>query len=177
MGLFNYNCDGQISMFDYINQQDTDKQKSYPCSDCLLYDSKMSCGVNPLKEFCKKHVTKYDLCKDADINQIVFKLQNICANQRMQLENPKYEIWTHCPSLGYRMSMSAYYGPNTMPIDGIWDRLDEIVNFAKSKNIELSIIHTPYFGPREEITKSLWFSTLYLDNRKKIKDERMLIRC
>jgi len=164
-------------MFDYIKQQDTETRKSYPCSDCLLYDGKMSCGVNPLTDFCKKHVIKYDLCKDADINQIVFKLQAICSNQRMQLEKPRYEIWDHCPSMGYRMSIWAYYGPNTMPTDDVWNRLYEIVKFAKSRSIELSICNTPYFGQREEITKSLMFSTLYLDNRKKIKDERLLISC
>lgn len=176
-----YICDGQMSIFDLLKSEPKTTPKgtmAYPCSDCTEYQGGCIHGIDPRKCFCKEYKSKLlhnntlpdKFCFDDDINEILLKLQNLCISQRFTLDKPKFEIWDHVKNLGYRLSLSVHWSNETKPRADFFPKYQKIVKYAKEHEIELSLCQSPYFG-NSHFTGTYWFSTMYLDKRKKIKED------
>lgn len=129
--------DGQLTIFDCLQEEESQSE--------------------PLPE-------KWIL--DSDVNEIYQKIWNLCSQNRFSFGRKYFTLWDHVPNLGWRLWMSTYFGDNTMPFESFWESLENIVSFAKSKNIELSVMQSPCFGENEK-KYCLDFSTMFKDERKK----------
>lgn len=135
----NYTCDGQISIFDIL-EPDRDNYAN-------------------------------ELIDDADVMEIYNRVSNLCIANRMSVTNqPEYNTWEHVPNLGKRLFMGFSYSANTRPFKDFYDKLDEIIEFANGRHVELKPSCVPCFPNNDsEPEVTLYFSTLFMDNRRRMK--------
>lgn len=62
------------------------------------------------------------------------------------------------------------YSANTRPFKDFYDKLDEIIEFANGRHVELKPSCVPCFPNNDsEPEVTLYFSTLFMDNRRRMK--------
>jgi hypothetical protein len=113
--------------------------------------------------------TEHKFCFDDDINQIVNMLDDICLSNNIITNIKKeWEVWEHVPQYGYRLSYN--FDASEEPSIKFYQKLSEIIEFAKKHKIELS----PY---EHDFSEKDWMFNIYstfLDERKKIKKATQL---
>lgn len=128
--------------------------------------NKYSCdGQMNLFDFIERDSTSF--CWDDGINEIVEKLKNIAGIYNLEVGKTEFRIWDHVPHLGYRLWLDLRGTKEQLFDEQFQNDIEEIVDFAKSKSIEL----TPMWGAcwffREDDIGWLSFSTLFIDQQRR----------
>ena len=128
--------------------------------------NKYSCdGQMNLFDFIERDSTSF--CWDDGINKIVEKLKNIAGIYDLEVGKIEFRIWDHVPHLGYRLWFDVRGTKEQLFDKEFQNDVVEIVDFAKSKSIEL----TPMWGAcwffREDDIGRLSFSTLFIDQQRR----------
>lgn len=79
---------------------------------------------------------------DSDINEIHEKLNQLAKRYNLKTREAEWSVWDHVPQYGYRMSFDFIVGKSMENQKDFIGELNEICEFAKEKNIEL----TPMWG-------------------------------
>jgi len=93
------------------------------------------------------------------IDDLSTELSNLFTNNDYSEE---YEVWDHVPYLGYRYSFNVSI--NISDLETVVDRLKEVENKYSKYNLEVSVLQTPCFKTKDNI--SLFISTLWEDKRR-----------
>lgn len=104
---------------------------------------------------------------DDDINIIHESIINLAEKFNLRTSGSKWEVWNHVPQFGFRMSVSLHMMQEQL-VDEFWDELNEIVNYAKQKKIELSPMAPTFIRNDEEGWMHIF--SMFLDReRQKIR--------
>ena len=110
---------------------------------------------------------KLKFCWDDDINEILDRLNELALKYGLSLDEPKWEIWSHVPNLGYRMTANLNVRKSDLS-DALFDDLDIIKTFAKTRQVDFSAFNPFFFG--NDGVAYFHISTMFLDKaRQKIK--------
>lgn len=128
--------------------------------------NKYSCeGQMNLFDFIERNSTSF--CWDDGINEIVEKLKNIAGIYNLEVGKTEFRIWDHVPHLGYRLWLDVRGTKEQLFDEEFQNDVGEIVNYAKSRSIEL----TPMWGAcwffRDDDIGRLSFSTLFSDQQRR----------
>lgn len=93
------------------------------------------------------------------IDELSSELSIIFANKDYSEE---YKIWEHVPYLGYRYSLNVSI--NISDLETVVDRLKEVENKYSKYSLEVSVLQTPCFKTKDNI--SLFISTLWEDKHR-----------
>ena len=107
----------------------------------------------------------YEYSWDNDINEIHYKLVNLVSRHRISIQNDKWEIWSHVPHFGYRMSFSMNI-TSEMYTEELFQELQEIVDFAEERQVELSVMNPIFYSD----IGTLYVFSMFMDKkRQKVK--------
>lgn len=128
--------------------------------------NKYSCdGQMNLFDFIERDSTSF--CWDDGINEIVEKLKNIAGIYNLGVGKTEFRIWDHVPHLGYRLWLDVRGTKEQLFDEEFQNDIGAIVDYAKSKSIEL----TPMWGAcwffRDDDIGRLSFSTLFIDQQRR----------
>ena len=113
---------------------------------------------------------KEKYCFDDDINEIHNILINISDKYGIPIERDEFSIWSHVPQYGYRMALGMKVTRENLGNENFQKDIDDLVEIAKDKEIELSTMWGAVFFFKEDETATLTFYTTFMDNkRRKIK--------
>ena len=109
-------------------------------------------------------------CFDDDINEIHKRLVDISKRYQLSISNDRFDIWSHTPNFGYRMDLGMEVTRNILKSKIFRKDVDDVVNFAKEKEVELSPMWGGmfFFSGKEMATLS-FYSTFMDKKRQKIK--------
>lgn len=117
-----------------------------------------------------KPYEKEKYCFDDDINEIHKKLIGNAEKYGISIGKDKFSIWSHVPQYGYRLWLEMEVTKNNLQDNNFINDIDELIDFAKERNVELSCMIGACFFYEGKITASLPFSTTFMDKkRQKIK--------
>lgn len=109
-------------------------------------------------------------CFDDDINEIHTKLIEISKKYNLSISNDSFEIWSHVPHFGYRMDLRIEVTKEILKNQQFQKDIDDIVDFAKQKDVELTPMNRGIFFSKGEGTATLVIYSTFLDKkRQKIK--------
>lgn len=128
--------------------------------------NKYSCeGQMDLFDFIERDSTSFFW--DDGINEIVEKLKSIAGIYNLEVGKTEFRIWDHVPHFGYRLWLDVRGTKEQLFDEQFQNDVEEIVDYAKSRNIEL----TPMWGAcwffKEDDTGRLSFSTLFIDQQRR----------
>ncbi len=112
--------------------------------------------LTPAKEGCL-------VTFDEDINEICRRLSSFAEKQGISTGKTEFSIWDHAKEYGYRLDYTLNVTKEVLT-DLFFAELQEIVDFAKTKNIELSPMTSLFW---RDGTASMYVFSTYLDSRKK----------
>lgn len=113
---------------------------------------------------------KEKYCFDDDINEIHEKLIEIANKYRISICRDEFTIWSHVPQYGYRMALGMKVTREDLRNDDFQKDIDDIVEIAKEKEVELSPMWGAIFFFKEDKIATLSFYTTFMDKkRQKIK--------
>ena len=135
----NYECDGQMDIFDFL----------LPVAD------KSSEGET--KAFCW----------DNDINEIHQRIVSLASKYGLNIAKSEFRIWDHVPQYGYRMTVDLRMKRTDMT-EALNNDLAEIEDFAKGRKVEISPT-MPQFFRTDEFASMYIFSTFMDKERQKRK--------
>ena len=107
-----------------------------------------------------------EFCWDKDINEIRSKLVDIADKHNIK-HTSEWDIWNHVPQFGYRMSFYLEISKSDYT-QNLLDELNEVVEFAKDRKVELSIMNPFFFHSGDKTTMSI-YSTFNDKERRKVK--------
>lgn len=107
----------------------------------------------------------YEFCWDADINEIHCRLVKLVAKHRLLISDEEWEIWSHVPQYGYRMWIDVEVTSGQFTEAFLGD-LQEIIDFAKKRKIELSPSMPMFFGDEPA---PMYISTTFMDKERRKK--------
>lgn len=109
-------------------------------------------------------------CFDDDINEIHRILIEIADKYGISIERDEFTIWSHVPQYGYRMDLGMEITRKDLTNEGFQKDIDDVVEIAKQRGIELSPMWGAIFFFREDEVATLSFYTTFMDKkRQKIK--------
>lgn len=109
-------------------------------------------------------------CFDDDTNEIHRILIEIADKYGISIGRDEFAIWSHVPQYGYRMALGMKVTRENLGNENFQKDIDDIVEIAKEKEIELSAMWGAVFFFKEDETATLTFYTTFMDNkRRKIK--------
>lgn len=115
-----------------------------------------------------KEKRKY--CFDDDVNEIHEKLIEIADKYKISIERDEFTIWSHVPQYGYRMDFGMKVTREDLENEYFQKDIDDIVEIAKEKGVELSPVLGAIFFFKEEETATLSIYSTFMDKkRQKIK--------
>lgn len=117
-----------------------------------------------------KQMSIFDLmtdrfCFDQDINDLVSDLDCICTKHGLEHKEPKFEVWSHCPQWGYRLSYTIIVHRKT----DIFDDMNAIVEKYKFRGVEISPMWGAVWFCDVDDDGRLYVYTMFTDKRQKIK--------
>lgn len=115
-------------------------------------------------EKCSTYEDYY--CWDSDINEIHRKLVVISKKFGLQIVKDRFEIWPHVPHFGYRMDLEMEVTKNDLENDEFIKDINDVVEFAKKKEVELSPMWRGIFFFAGEDTATLLFYTTFMDKKR-----------
>ena len=125
----------------------------------------MTESYDQLNIFSFLDIQHEQFCWDNDINNIYDRLTALVSKHNLTCDKAKWEIWEHVPQYGYRMTFTIQHTYQTYTDDFITE-LSEIVDFAKSRNVELSPHEPHFFG---DIGYMYIYSTFMDKKRRKVR--------
>lgn len=109
-------------------------------------------------------------CFDDDINEIHRILIEIADKYGISIGRDEFTIWSHVPQYGYRMALGMEITRKDLTNEGFQKDIDDVVEIAKQREIELSPMWGAIFFFREDEVATLSFYTTFMDKkRRKIK--------
>lgn len=109
-------------------------------------------------------------CFDDDINEIHNRLIEIADKHGISIERDEFTIWSHVLQYGYRMDLGMEITRKDLTNEGFQKDIDDVVEIAKQREIELSPMWGAIFFFREDEVATLSFYTTFMDKkRQKIK--------
>lgn len=117
-----------------------------------------------------KPQTKEKFCFDNDINEIHDRLLEIAERYGIEIGKCGFTIWSHVPQYGYRLWLDTRVTRDNLNDEDYMRDIENAVEFAKERNVELSCMTGACFFYHGKDTASLSFSTTFMDKaRRKIK--------
>ena len=104
---------------------------------------------------------------DDDINEIHRKLCKLADKYSLEISRQDWSVWEHAKEYGYRMSFSLKVTKENVKNDKLFEDTQSIVNFAKTKNIELSPMYNAVFFFHGEDTATLTFYSTFMDKARR----------
>lgn len=109
-------------------------------------------------------------CFDDDINEIHERVIEISEKYNITIYRDEFTIWSHAPQYGYRMALGMKVTREDLGNEDFQKDIDDIVEIAKEKEIELSPMWGAIFFFKDEETANLSIYSTFMDKkRKKIK--------
>lgn len=108
-------------------------------------------------------------CWDEDINQIVEELDALVDKYGLDKRDPKWEIWSHVPQYGYRLTYTIKITRKQNDNDNFHDELQAISERAKEKKINLRSYAPHYFTEDADEKASINVYSMFEDRRMKEK--------
>ncbi len=153
---------GQMSIFDFIEPQK--EEEMLPCD---------SCGYC-IKGCCDYPLTPDDYCVMGDkkiprfswddaINEIHRRLVNIVEKHQLSIGDVEWSVWSHVPQYGYRMWIDVE-GTKEQFTEVFFEDLQEIIDFAKKEEIELSPSMPIFFGDEPA---PMYISSTFMDKERR----------
>lgn len=102
---------------------------------------------------------------DSDINEIHKQLKQFTERHGLEIEREAWSVWDHVPQFGFRMSIGIQITRQIVEKDAFWDELNEIVQQAKVRKVELSPFQPFFFGGSNTTTMSVF--TTFMDNERR----------
>ena len=104
---------------------------------------------------------------DDDINEIHKRLLDLARKHELDVGKQERSIWEHAKEYGYRMSVGIRVTREIMEDERFLIERDNIVDFAKTKNIELSPMYGGVFFYRNENRATLSFYSNFMDKARR----------
>ena len=104
---------------------------------------------------------------DDDINEIHKRLLGLARKHELDIGQQEWSIWSHAKEYGYRMSFYLKVTREITKNERFFEDIEGIVEFAKTKNIELSPMYNAVFFFSGENTATLTFYTNFLDKQRR----------
>lgn len=101
---------------------------------------------------------------DSDINEIHKRLKNFAQKHELEVSREEWKVWSHVPQYGYRMSFGLVVTREIVEEDEFWEGLNEIIKYAKSRNVDLSPFQPYFFGGSNTTTMSIF--TTFIDKER-----------
>jgi len=128
--------EGQISIFSYLEELNTTEPEEKP------------------------------FCWDDDVNEIHRRICELASGYQLLVKNAEFNIWEHVPNLGFRMWLTMEVTREVVKDQNFSDAIDEIVEYAKNKKVELSVMWQACFFFEGEETASLYLTTMFMDKAR-----------
>ena len=112
--------------------------------------------LTPAKEGCL-------VTFDEDINEICRRLSSFAEKHGIGIGKTEFSIWDHAKENGYRLDYALIVTKEVLT-ELFFADLQEIVNFARTRNIELSPMNSLFWWKG---TAEMYVFSTYLDGRKK----------
>lgn len=100
---------------------------------------------------------------DEDINEICRRLTSFAEKHGIEIGKTEFSIQDHAKEYGYRLAYTLNVTKEVLT-DLFFADLQEIVDYAMTKKIELSLMPMLY---RRDKSGSMYVFSTYLDGRKK----------
>lgn len=102
---------------------------------------------------------------DADINEIIRQLDDVCT--RMNLEHDKIEwvVWSHVPQYGFRLTYPIIVHRDT-DAQRLMKEIEKVVEYSKERKIELSPMEGAVFFYNSN-NAHLRIYSCFMDGRRK----------
>lgn len=107
-------------------------------------------------------------CWDPDVNEVHKKLTELTHRYDASVREAAWEIWDHVPHLGYRMTFNIVIKTERYTKEFL-DEMNEIVAYAKVRNVEISPMTPLGLGVSKDELSLLVFSTFMDKERRKRK--------
>lgn len=104
---------------------------------------------------------------DDDINEIHRRLHELAFKYGLDVSGENWGIWEHAKEYGYRMSFHLKVTRENTKNARLFEDIGDIVEFAKTKNIDLSPMYNAVFFFSGENTATLTFYTDFLDKQRR----------
>lgn len=104
---------------------------------------------------------------DDDINEIHKRLLGLAKKHELDVGEQRWSIWSHVKEYGYRMSFYIKVTRKVMNDEQFLKEIDSIVDFAKTKNIELSPMYGACFFFKNKSTANLVFYSVFMDKARR----------
>jgi hypothetical protein len=108
---------------------------------------------------------------DKDINEIRKKLCDLASRYGLEITEEDWSVWEHAKEYGYRMSLGIKVTRQIVKDDRFFEEIESIVDFAKTKNIELDPMYNAIFFYSGENTATLTFYTDFMDKQRRKRKE------
>lgn len=108
---------------------------------------------------------------DKDINEIRNKLCDLASRYGLEIAREDWSIWEHAKEYGYRMSFIVKVTKENVKDNKLFEEIETIVDFAKTKNIELAPMCNAIFFFSGENTAKLTFFTDFMDKQRRKRKE------
>lgn len=104
---------------------------------------------------------------DSDINEIHNRLSKIALKYHIQTGKAEFSIWPHVPQYGYRLWLNMKVTREILKNENFQNEIEEIVKFAETRKIELSVMWGACFFFANEDTANLNISTCFMDKKRR----------
>lgn len=104
----------------------------------------------------------FGFCFDADINEIIKRLDDICSGWSVSKIEKDWSIWSHVPQYGYRLT---YLICTDSATDAFLSRIRDVRDYARTRNIDIDI---SLMDGSLEHTR-LYIHSTFLDKRQRIR--------
>jgi hypothetical protein len=108
---------------------------------------------------------------DKDINKIRKKLCDLASRYGLKITNEDWSVWEHAKEYGYRMSLGIKVTRENVKDETFFEEIESIVDFAKTKNIELAPMYNAIFFFSGENAATLTFYTDFMDKQRRKRKE------
>lgn len=106
---------------------------------------------------------------DADINEINKRLHKVADTHGITISSEDWTVWEHVPHLGYRMAVTMKLKREDLT-EAFFDAINDVVDFASDKEIEISPIPPHFFADLEY--SSMYIYSMFKDRaRQKVKKD------
>lgn len=131
-----------------------------------VFDKYECSGQMELFDFMETHNKRF--CWDEDINEIVQQIRGIAAAYGLELGKLEFNVWSHVPNLGYRLSVDIKGTRMELSQDAFQNDVNNLVEFAEGRNVELSAMWGAlmFFSKKENEKGSLHLTTMFMDKQR-----------
>ena len=128
-------------------------------------------GQMNIFDFLKPVEEKPSFSWDKDINNIHEKIRDLAEKLNIPMRRAEWDVWNHVPQFGYRMSITLDLTRSDVEKGELWIALDEIVDYGKQRNIEISPMSPIFLGNNKNGWMHIFSTFMDKERRKKRKEK------